>query len=96
MPAKLPVYLPSQLPSPPPGSNGYAIDARATAGLCHVSIHWYAKPVPINAPVAVARDAFIAEIWGGAADSLPAIAVTEVEDPLPALAALTEVTGFHR
>jgi hypothetical protein len=69
--AKLPVYLPSRLPSPPAGSNGYAIDARATAGSYDVSIHWYAKPVPINAPVAVARDAFIAEIWGGAAGSLP-------------------------
>jgi hypothetical protein len=92
-PAKLPVYLPSRLPAPPPGSHGYAIDAHATADSYDVAIYLYPTPVPVNAPVAVGRTGFIAELWGGTPGTLPPMFTPRFRGPRQRVGIGSGVTG---
>ena len=69
--SRVPVYLPSKLPSPPAGAF-YAIQARARDGGYDVSVSFSNQQAPVNGSAVSSEAGFVGEVVGGPAQSVGA------------------------
>lgn len=69
--ARLPLYLPSKLPSPPAGAF-YAIEAHTHGAGYDVSVSFSNQQAPVNDPAVSSRAGFVGEVVGGPKQSVGA------------------------